>query len=95
MTDTPRVSNVKDALRFLLDQYGDRIARADSDDARAVLAELDEWDARAEERRLMLDRRLAVLQKRLQEGEVDTRPRPDLHWVKAEIAALTWVKGRM
>jgi hypothetical protein len=90
----PLVTNLIEATQFLLNQYGNAIAKQDKDDVQEVIERLQIHDRDSSRHVEMMERRMNILTKRLAEAKGQTG-RMDIPWVRQELSMLKWAKARM
>lgn len=90
------VSALRDALKYVVTEYGKHMTEADKSDCLQVIAELEEHDRDLTSHVFMLDRRISTLARRIVEakksGEIEART--DIPWVRQELSMLRWAAKR-
>ena len=89
---TTLVSDVVEQLEFICEQY--TVPVHVKEESRKIIDRLAKHDKGLNGHVFMLERRMAVLEKRLEESKGD-KTRLDIPWVRQELSMLRWMKVRI
>jgi hypothetical protein len=88
------VTDLIEAAQYLVNQYSNVLSKEDKDDVQEVIEQLQIHDRDISRRVDMMERRAAILEKRLEESKGQTG-RLDIPWVRQELSMLRWMRKRL